>query len=133
MAEINEQAYQDLRTYIQNNWKQLKLQDEEGNDVVTLQADDQRLTWVHAMKQEVVDYDEMYNPIYGDVPDSQTLTLQAIIKGADSDITAPVTITKSVVLNADNDALSSETLNPFTIESDEDELTVKHNIQVPQV
>ncbi|USK86160.1 hypothetical protein [Peribacillus asahii] len=116
MAEISTVAYQDLRNYIQTNWKYIELQDEAGTPVVRLSPSDSRVQWTH-------------------LANDQTLKLQVVIKGIDSDITAPKTFTKSVIYNVPTGGspLSSETFTPFTIESDQDELTVVHSISVPKV
>ncbi|MGE6259220.1 hypothetical protein ACQKCU_15160 [Heyndrickxia sporothermodurans] len=116
MAEITSQAYQDLRDYIQSNWKYIELQDESGKAIIRLSPTDNRVTWSHAA---------------GD----QTLKLQVIIKGSDSDITKPSTLAKSLIFNVTQGGqpFSIESFTPFTIEQNEDELTVIHSIQVPKL
>ncbi|MCC3645823.1 hypothetical protein JGK52_03875 [Cytobacillus oceanisediminis] len=116
MAEITSAAYQDLRSYIQSNWKYIELQDESGNKIVRLSPSDSRVTWTHLSAESV-------------------LKLQVIIKGSDADITSPKTFAKSVIYNVatGGSPFSTESFTPFKIESDQDELTVIHNIQVPQV
>lgn len=116
MAEITSQAYQNLRDYIQANWKYIELQDDNGNPIIRLSPADSRVTWVHNA---------------GD----QTLKLQVVIKGSDSDITKPKTFASSAIYDVatGGNAYSVESFSPFTIESDMDELTVIHEIQVPQV
>lgn len=116
MAEITSYAYQNLRDYIQANWKYLELQNESGSPIVRLSPADNRVTWTHNA---------------GD----QTLKLQVVIKGSDTDITSPSTFAKSVIYNVatGGQPLSQETFTPFTLETEQDELTVIHNIQVPQV
>lgn len=116
MAEITNYAYQNLRDYIQSNWQYIELQDEAGNAILRLSPTDSRYTWTHNA---------------GD----QTLKLQVVIKGSDTDITLPCTFAKSVIYNVatGGQPLSEETFTPFTVETEQDELTVIHNIQVPQV
>lgn len=116
MAEVTAAAYQDLRNYIQANWKYIELQDGNGNAVIRLSPSDSRCTWTNAA---------------GD----QTLRLQVVIKGSDSDITKPSTYAKSAIYNVatGGSPFSVESFTAFTIESDMDELTVTHNIQVPQI
>ena len=116
MAEITTNAYQDLRNYIQSNWKYIELQDESGNSVVRLSPTDSRVTWIHQSN-------------------ASTLQLQIIVKGSDSDITTSTTISKSAIFNVASGgaAYSVESFTPFTIESDQDELTVIHSIEVPRV
>jgi len=116
MAEITSQAYQALRNYIQSNWKYIELRDDLGNAIVRLSPSDNRVTWTHNS---------------GD----QTLKLQVVIKGSDSDISKPKTFASSAIYDVatGGQAYSVESFTPFTIESDMDELTVIHEIQVPQV
>jgi len=116
MAEITTFAYADLRNYIQANWNYIELQTDAGTPIIRLSPSDSRVTWTHTA---------------GD----QVLKLQVIVKGIDADITYPQTFGQSVIYNVatGGDAYSTETFTPFTIESDDDELTVIHNIQVPQV
>jgi hypothetical protein len=116
MAEISSVAYQNLRDYIQTNWKYIELQNDIGTPILRLSPSDSRVTWTH---------------IAGD----QTLKLQIIVKGSDADIVKPKTFAKSVIFNVatGGSSFSSESFTPFIIESDQDELTVIHNLQVPQV
>jgi hypothetical protein len=116
MAEITASAYQALRNYIQNNWKYIELRDDAGNAIIRLSPSDSRVTWVHNA---------------GD----QVLKLQVIIKGSDADITKPKTFASSAIYDVatDGNAYSVESFTPFTIESDMDELTVIHEIQVPKI
>ncbi|WP_210367431.1 hypothetical protein [Bacillus sp. REN3] len=116
MAEITQAAYQNLRDYIQANWKYIELQDDTGVAIVRLSVYDSRVTWTHSVGE-------------------QTLKLQVIIKGSDSDITVPKTFAKSVIFNVatGGNLLSTESFTPFTIEGDQDELTVIHLIEVPKV
>lgn len=116
MAEITTQAYVDLRKYIQSNWQYIELQDDAGTKIVRLSPSDNRVTWSHAE---------------GD----QTLKLQVIIKGSDSDIVKPSTFVKSAIFNVvtGGQPFSVESFTPFTLEQNEDELTVIHSIQVPKL
>ncbi|MBS3679950.1 hypothetical protein KGF86_06975 [Ornithinibacillus massiliensis] len=140
MAEITEAAYQQLRQYIIENWQFIELRDQTNIPIIRLSPDDERVTWVHQMiegEQEIVDYDELFNPIYGEpkrlLPN--TLQLQIVIKGNDPDITLPQTFAKSVIYNVPNngEAISEETFEPFNMQNQNDQLTVIHNIQVPQL
>ncbi|MCI1592550.1 hypothetical protein [Heyndrickxia oleronia] len=116
MAEITSQAYADLRKYIQSNWQYIELQDETGTSIVRLSPNDSRVTWTHAE---------------GD----QTLKLQIVVKGSDSDIVKPSTFVKSAIFNVvtGGQPYSVESFTPFTLEQNEDELTVIHSIQVPKL
>ncbi|WP_031408012.1 hypothetical protein [Geobacillus vulcani] len=116
MAEITASAYQALRNYIQNNWKYIELRDDMGNAIVRLSPSDSRVKWIHNA---------------GD----QVLKLQVVIKGSDADITKPKTFASSAIYDVatGGQPYSIESFTPFTIQSDMDELTVIHEIQVPKV
>lgn len=116
MAEITTAAYQDLREYIQSSWQHIELQNEAGTPIVRLSPTDSRVTWIHQAND-------------------QTLKLQVIIKGSDSDINLGATFAKSAIFKVASGGLpySTESFTSFTIESDEDELTVIHSIQVPVI
>lgn len=116
MAEVTSNAYQDLRDYIQSSWKYIELKDDTGSSVVRLSPSDSRVSWTHS-------------------EGSQTLTLQIVVKGSESDISVPSTFAQSDIFNVETggNALSTETFTAFTMESENDELTVTHNISVPQV
>lgn len=116
MAEITQAAYQDLRGHIQSNWQYIELQDDVGTPIVRLSPSDSRVTWTH-------------------VADSQTLQLQVVITGSDSEITLPTTFAKSVIYNvaSGGNPISEEVFEAFTMTQAEDQLTVTHSIQVPQV
>jgi hypothetical protein len=116
MAEITASAYQALRNYIQANWQYIELRDDAGNAIIRLSPSDSRVSWIHNA---------------GD----QVLKLQVVIKGSDADIQKPQTFALSAIYDVatGGNAYSVESFTPFTIESDQDELTVIHSIQVPQV
>ncbi|MEK4030768.1 hypothetical protein MKZ02_19820 [Pseudobacillus sp. FSL P4-0506] len=114
MAEITTAAYTALRNYVQSNWKYIELQDETGAKIVRLTTTDNRVA----------------SAIEGN-----NVKLTVIIKGSDSDIITPKTFAKSVIYDVATGGTpySIETFAPFTIESDQDELTVIHTTQVPKV
>ena len=116
MAEITASAYQALRNYIQQNWQYIELRDDLGNPILRLSPSDSRVSWVHNA---------------GD----QVLKLQIVVKGSDADITKPQTFASSAIYDVatGGQPYSIESFTPFTIESDMDELTVIHSIEVPQV
>lgn len=115
MAEITSSAYQDLRDYVQANWKYIELRDEVGTAILRKDTTDARVTWVHGAGES-------------------ELKLQFVIKGSDSDITIPSTFASSSIYNVatGGDSYSTESFTPFTFESENDELTVVHSIQIPQ-
>ncbi|AKS37684.1 hypothetical protein NP92_04240 [Anoxybacillus gonensis] len=114
MAEITSSAYQAIRDYIQANWQYIELRDDLGNPILRLSPSDSRVT----------------STIEG-----QTVKLQIVVKGSDADITKPQTFASSAIYDVatGGQPYSIESFTSFTIESDMDELTVIHEIQVPQV
>lgn len=132
MAEITDQAYQDLKKYIVENWTSIELRDEAGGTIKSLDTTDNNVNWIHPTKTVTVGYDSYMNPIPGEVPDSQRLQLEVVVTGADVS-TLPTTFAQSVVKNDSGDELSVETFEPFTMQTEEDEITVVHSIEVPQV
>jgi hypothetical protein len=65
----------------------------------------------------------------------QTLEITTVITGSDVDITLPQTFTKSALYKvaSGGSALSLETYTQFTIEATNDQLTIKHRVEVPRV
>lgn len=116
MAEINTDGYQSIRDYIEANWQYIELRDDTDTAIVRLSPSDSRVSWTHTA---------------GD----QTLKLQIIVKGSDADITASQIFASSAIYDvaSGGNPYSVESFTTFTIEADEDELTVIHNIEVPQV
>lgn len=114
MAEITSQAYDNLRNYIQTNWNYIELRNDVGTGIVRLNTTDSRVT---------------------STLEGQTVKLQVVVKGSDTDIAYPITISSSAIYDVatGGNAYSVESFTPFTIESDQDELTVIHNIEVPQI
>lgn len=116
MAEITLQAYQDLRDYIENNWKYIELRDDENTSILRISTSDDRVTWTHT-------------------ENAQTLELTCVISGDDADITLPQTFASSAIYKVatGGNAFSVETFTAFSMQNEADQLTIKHKIQVPQV
>ena len=116
MAEITADGYQDLRDYIEANWDWISLRDDTDAEVLRLDPSDSRVTWTHAS---------------GD----QTLVLEIVVQGSDSEISLPQTFAGSEIhkTSGSTTPFSDETYTQFTMESTNDQLTVEHEIEVPQV
>ncbi|BDH63317.1 hypothetical protein MTP04_34470 [Lysinibacillus sp. PLM2] len=116
MAEIKQEGYQTIRDFIQENWQYIELKDDTGVAVLRLSPSDARVSWTHTA-------------------DSQSLELQVIVTGADVDITLPQTFASSSIYDVavGGSAYSEEPFTPFTMEGTGDQLTVKHQIQVPVI
>lgn len=117
MAEITQKAYQDLRDYIQATWKYIEIRDDKDTPIMRLEVGvDPRVNWSHSAN-------------------AQTLEITAVISGDDVDVTLPKTFAKTAIYKVatGGDAYSVEAFSAFTMESLADELTIKHQIEVPQV
>lgn len=116
MAEVSAAAYQDIRDRIQSNWTYLELYDNNNAVIFRLAPSDARLTWTHA-------------------PGAQVLERQAVIKGNNADVTLPKTFAKSAIFKVATagDALSTETFTNFTMQTVDDQLTIRHRIEVPDI
>lgn len=114
MAEISTAAYADLREYIHSNWQFIELQNETGTKIIRLSPSDSRVT---------------------SIIEGNNIKITVVIKGSDIDITKPSTFAKSVVYKVATGGVSysTESFTPFTIEGEQDELTVIHTIEVPKL
>lgn len=116
MAEITEEGYQNIRDYIESNWIYHSLRDNSDDEIVRIDTDDSRTEWTHDSE-------------------SQVLELTTTVAGEDSDISPPQEFAGSEIYDGSSggDPYADETFESFTIETDSDELTVKHRIEVPEV
>jgi hypothetical protein len=115
-TEISAAGYQDFKDRVEAAWLYIELRDAAGDPVVRLGTADPRVSWIHAPGE---------NP-----------KLQAIVQGSDVDIPVPTTFRSSALFKVaeEGDALSVDTFDAdFTIGADADQLTVQHEVQVPQV
>lgn len=114
MAEITNVAYSDLKNYIKNEWKCIELRTDTDVKIIRLSTDDSRVT----------------SNIIGD-----EVQLQVVLKGSDLDLKKPLVFAKSVLFKdmVSLNVLCEEFFTPFNMESDSDELTIVHTIQVPKV
>lgn len=116
MAEITQTGYQNIRDHIEANWRFIELQDDAGAKVVRLDPADPRVTWTHA-------------------PGADVLELSVVINGSDADITLPQVFNASAIYtsaDATEPVTAVESFSLFEMEMDEDQITVRHRIQVPQ-
>lgn len=116
MAEVTEPGYQDLRDYIEANWDYMEPYDDNQNAILRIDVSDGRLQWTHTAG-------------------SQTLVLEGVFQGSDSDISLPQTFSGSRIFDVgtDGDAYSDESFTNFTMEDDNDQITIEHEIEVPEV
>lgn len=117
MAEITQVGYKGIRDFIQANWKFIELRNAQGVKIVRLSTDDQRVSFTHAAG-------------------AQTLELSIVITGADAEITLPTTFASSVLFTSGDstEAVTAvESFSPFEMTMAEDQITVRHRIEVPQI
>ncbi|SDC80393.1 hypothetical protein SAMN05421663_104158 [Terribacillus halophilus] len=136
MAQIKDVAYQDLRKYIQNNWKYIALQNENGTEVIRLSPTDNRVQWIHDVTTGEPEYDDYDNPIPGTgttIITTNILKLQIVLSGSDSEINNGTTVAQTAIYNVavGGEPFTQEVFEPFTFGSDQDKLTVVHEILVP--
>jgi hypothetical protein len=114
--EITAEGYQSVRDFIEANWIYHSLRDDSDDEVIRISTSDARTEWTHD-------------------PGNQVLELTTTVAGSDGDITPPQVFAGSEIydVSSGGSPLADETFEAFTIETDSDELTVKHRIEVPQV
>lgn len=124
MTEVNNSGYETVRALINSSltvpsqWDYIELQDDTDSVVTRVSiTGDSRFSWTTGATD-------------------QTQTVTGTVTGGDADITTTVTITQSVLKNADSDTadeLHSETMADATLASDSDSVDISHNVEVPQV
>lgn len=119
MAEITTAGYQLLRDFIEgtSGFAYIELQEADGTPWDRLEIDaDARCVWTH-------------------VAEAQTLELTITISGDDADITLPQEFGKSLMFAGavGGSSLSTETFTTTTVEHENDELIIRHQVQVPEV
>lgn len=110
MSSITTYGYSAIQNYIASTFTYLELQDQNGNPIKRFNTSN-GLTITNV---------------------GQTIVYQVVATGDNTFIDK--TVAKSVIYDSSTstNAFAEESFSPFTFESEEDELTVKHTIQVPQ-
>ncbi len=119
MAEVTEAGYQTIRDFIEGDWVWVELRDDTDTPIIRIdEPTDPRVTWTHS-------------------PGAQVLELQVELAGSDADIEPllPQTFQFSALFNVSTggDPLAHEEFTAFTISTTEDQLTVFHELEVPEV
>ena len=114
--EVTENGYQSIRDFIQANWIYHSLRDDEDAEIIRVSPSDARCGWTHTAG-------------------AQVLELTTTVTGADADITPAQTFAGSELydVSSGGEPLADETFAAFTIETDSDELTTKHRLEIPRV
>ena len=116
MAEVTAEGYQSIRDFVQANWLYHSLRDDLDAEIIRISPTDARTSWTH-------------------VAGAQVLELTTTVTGADGDIIPPQTFAGSELYDVSSvgSPLADEIFTSFTIETDSDELTIKHRVEIPQV
>ncbi|MFB7303556.1 hypothetical protein [Heyndrickxia sporothermodurans] len=135
MAEIKQDGYVSLRTFITSNWTNVSIRNDQDEELKKLTLDGNKVKWTHSKltKEEYVGDDKYGDPVYRqtEYESNQTLELTITLKGLD--FTLPKTVSRSVIIDNAENEVSAEDFQPFTFENANDELTIKHKIQVPAI
>jgi len=117
MADITSAGYDDIRAYIKNNWKIIKLYDSGNNEKISLEIGvDNRIgvSWTAG---------------------SSKIIYTLLLKGSDSDISPLLPLTLAgigIFKNGVNSALVYEIFAPQTISSTNDVLYLTLELQIPK-
>jgi hypothetical protein len=113
MAQINNYGYEKLRSYVLANWKYLEVQDSTGIPI-------KRFTVVDGLT------------ITG-TSTSTELEYKLVVTGDATFLSK--TVAKSVLFDipTSGNAIATEVFTSFTFESVDDQLTIIHKLQIPQI
>jgi len=118
MNEILTAGYQAIRNYVQANWKYIELRNASNAPILRISTSDPRVTWTN-------------------LANAQTLELTIVVKGSDAGLSGslPLTFASSALFDVatGGSPYSVESFTPFAMEAPEDQLTIKHQVQIPQV
>ncbi|MGE6488935.1 hypothetical protein [Paenisporosarcina sp. NPDC076898] len=112
MTQVTSYAYYKLQTYAIGSWKYLEVQKADGTPIKRFAvADGLTITQV-----------------------GQSIEYQIIISGSNALFTGQ-SVAKSVIFDVatGGQPIAIETFTEFTFAASEDQLTIKHTIQIPQV
>lgn len=112
MSNITTYGYNKIQNYLAQNVTYLELQDESGTAI-------KRFNTSNGLT------------IQNDT-NNKTITYEVVATGNNDFINK--TVAKSVLYDvaSGGNPIAVETFSPFTFESEEDELTIKHRLQLPQ-
>lgn len=124
MAEISADGYQSLKDFFVSaiatppDWDYIALYDDTTSEVLRASiSGDSRASWT-------------------DLDGDSVVTVTITIEGADADVPQPTTFEYSALYddteaNGGRRLTAIEQFSPVTIDSDSDDLTVEHTIEVP--
>lgn len=114
MTQITDYAYGKIRDYAISNFNYLEIQDDLGTPIKRFSTADGLTITLNAETQEI--------------------EYKVVVSGADTSFTN-TTVSNSVIYDSvdSTNPIAQEPFMPFTFESTEDELTVIHKLQIPQI
>jgi hypothetical protein len=116
-SPIESAGYTDLRSYVESNWTTIALLDSNDSEITRIDLEsDGRVNLVS---------DSATNP----------LEYEITITGSDSDISLPVTIDTTEVYKSSSATtrMGTDTYSDATIKKSQDEVTITHQIALPQL
>jgi len=120
MPEINSVGYENLRDHIDGStsatWDYIALNN-NGSEILRRSKSDSTVSYVHA-------------------DGSQTLQLEIVVTGSDSDVTLPQTFDAVSLWDSSsggNELAGPATITDATLQNSSDQVTITANIEVPQV
>lgn len=117
MVEVLAAAYQDLRNYIEGNWRYIEARDPSNLPIVRLQVGgDARAKWVHAAG-------------------NQELKVQLTLSGSDPDIPLGTIVAKTLLYKGatGGSPMCEEPITHFYILDPTDSVVMTHKVQVPKL
>lgn len=114
MANINNYGYEQIRSFILSNWNYLELRTPTGTVLKRFSTADGLTITGNATTQEI--------------------EYKIVVSGLDASFTGQ-SVGKSVLYDVatGGSAIATESFTNFTFESEDDELTVIHKLQVPVI
>lgn len=112
MTQVTNYAYDKIRAFAVGSWKYLEVQKADGTAI-------KRFTTTDGLTITQV---------------GQTIEYKIVINGANALFTSQ-SVAKSVIYDVatSGQPIATETFTVFTFAANEDELTIKHVLQIPQV
>jgi hypothetical protein len=120
MSQFEPAGFEDLRTYLQNNWNHIGVVDTGGNE---------QIRWDVSLNS---------NASFTSGPGSNPLTAQLTITGQDildAGGSLPVTLTKTEVFKSSGSStiMGQDSMTDATLEATGDEVVVTHDYEMPNL
>lgn len=128
VTELTNAGYESIRDLVNSSrsspsqWDFIALIDDGDSEVTRVSiTGDSRAQWI------VEDRDTDST--------NETMVVEFTVTGSDSDISTPVTLAESRIYDTSSggNSLSEDTFSNITLSADEDEMTLVHAVEIPQV